>query len=452
MNETIQALLAAGEAHGLQRRSPAAQADQPMTNTTRTAPQPYSAWDNYVSGSLDGLSRIPRELTRNVGDLISRYGRTAAEVGAGMLPGAGMVEAPRNYQAGNEAFSQGRYLDAAGQYAMGVYNQATDMIPGTPTLAHGLVPAAAAGATAAERLQSLKGIYEPTTQLKPSKTLTWEDLEGKTLIATQGDRTMAGQRVLGTEQDGLFKTPVGVYGGRDYGRAEAGQQDAAGWASTASGAKPLNSKVQRLMEAGHDPVLAYMPLGPDSSDFTKQSWDAYEQLLRARGGEAAMPVIAKGMPFDPSIDAMREYMLGLTGTQRSAVFKDKFTTKGRVEASGVHPAEVRQLIRDPGLQNANTGDIGYGFIKPTGTITDTPNFVHPDYSHQLGGEHLGQFAPGMIAPRSLVFRDHFAANPLQRQMDVTKQDHAFKTQLPIQKVTPQMVDELMMLQRLYEAQ
>lgn len=418
----LEQLLGAGDRLGLERRNPA---NVPATNTTSHLPDiddPASPLyrqrhgGSIVTGIVDSLKSavtLPRDVYEGTVDLNS-----------------------------DEAIR--RSLDFAGAMNLGSFAAA----PGG-ALGSGMVRAAPENR--AGQLQALQGIYEPTTALKARKPLTWEDLEGKTIIATQGDRTMAGQRLLGTERDGLFDSPVHIQGGRDFARAEQAQgPDAAAWASTGSGAKPLNNKVRRLLEAGEDPILAYMPLGPNSSDFTKQSYQVYDQLLRKRGGEGAMEAMAKGMPFDPSVDAMRDYMLGLSGTERSAIFKQKFNTKGRLEASGVDPEEVRQLLRDPGLADANVGDIGYGFMRPDGRLIDAPALPHIDYPYQMGGEYLGEFAPGMITPRSVAFHDTFANNPALHGMDQLKVDHTFKTQLPIQKVDARMVDKLMNLQRLYQ--
>lgn len=319
----------------------------------------------------------------------------------------------------------------------------------------GGVPAAAGeavlGSTAATRLSNLKGLYEPTTQLKPERLIDWQALEGKVMIPMQGDRTQAGQRLLGTEQDGMFQSPLNLQGGRNFARAEASQgPDAAGWASTNAGAKPLYSRTQRVAdETGMEPVWAYMPMGPKSSDFTQLGYDTYEQLLRARGGEAAMPAIAKGMPFEPTIDAMRTWFKGLNGTQRSTAFKKKLETQGRMEASGVDPDEVRQLIRDPELEDAELGSIGYGFVKPTGRLITDAAVPHQDYSLQLGGEYMGRFADNAITPRHMAFPDAFADGSLAA-MKTQEVEQTFKTRLPYQKMTPEVVDRLMRLQQQYQ--
>jgi hypothetical protein len=311
---------------------------------------------------------------------------------------------------------------------------------------------------ASDRSKQLQGMYEPTTELLPQKTINIEDLQRQNavLIPMPGDKTAAGQRIIGVNGQ-RFETPVDQLGGLNFSRAEAAQgNNPSGWASTAQGAKPLLSRTQRVAEeTGRDPVWAFYPLGDKSSDFTRQGWRTYDQLLRQNGGEQGVARLSEGLPFGPSLEEMRNWYETTTGGERSKVFKQIAKTKGRLEAGGVDPANVRQLLQDPALSRANEGDIGYGFVKPTGTITDTPSFKHYDYSHHLGGENIGRFEPGTEVPFSTAFPDVFAQNPGWHDLQPQGVSHGVKTKMPYQVVDQELVDRIMKqqeLQRMYGGQ
>ena len=168
-----------------------------------------------------------------------------------------------------------------------------------------------------------------------------------------------------------------------------------------------------------------------------------------------MSKLSEGLPFGPSLEEMRNWYETTTGGERSKVFKQIAKTKGRLEAGGVDPADVRQLLQDPALYRANEGDIGYGFVKPTGTITDTPSFTHYDYSHHLGGENIGRFEPGTEVPFSTAFPDVFAQNPSWHDLQPQGVSHGVKTKMPYQVVDQELVDRIMKqqeLQKMYGGQ
>lgn len=85
----------------------------------------------YLENSADGLMRGVRWMNENTNPFNLITERDAAS----MLPGAGIVEAGEAYQRGAEAWEEGDYLDAAGEYAYGALNQASEMIPAAASIA-----------------------------------------------------------------------------------------------------------------------------------------------------------------------------------------------------------------------------------------------------------------------------------------------------------------------------
>ena len=217
---------------------------------------------DYLSTSLSQLKRIPKELSANLADLVKTYGPAAAQAGVENLPGAGLVQAPRDYGEAGKRFREGDYVGGTLNAIQGIYNQASESTPWTmalPTItaANRLVgpngkpleiPAKTSyDIPASDRSKQLQGMYEPTTELLPQKTISIEDLQRQNavMIPMPGDKTDAGRRIIGVNGR-RFETPVDQLGGLNFSRAEAAQgSNPSGWASTAQGAKPLLSRTQK---------------------------------------------------------------------------------------------------------------------------------------------------------------------------------------------------------------
>jgi hypothetical protein len=95
-----------------------------------------SAGRQFLETSLSQLARIPKELGRNLTELVKQYGPGAAEMAAGALPGAGYAQSFQDYRNASQAFREGSYGQAALHGAQGVFNQVAETVaPMLPTLA-----------------------------------------------------------------------------------------------------------------------------------------------------------------------------------------------------------------------------------------------------------------------------------------------------------------------------
>lgn len=431
----LERLLGAGAANGLERRSPAAQADQPAVPMTTTQTR-----DGYVSTSLSQLSRIPRELVRNVGEIASNWGETAATIGTGMLPGAGTVEAPRNYAAGNEAFAQGDYLRGAGQYAMGIYNQATDFIPGTPTLAHGLVPAA--GLSRAAQLQDVARQYDrpqtgqqgqttayskikheipfedmtrrviddPNAPLVPWQEADLQKMVGGYGIPLVGDRTEAGKLLTHINGQRL-PWHTKLEGGYQYPQSAASVgPDQAGWASHANPITTLSNRVAKAQKAIGDAPLygIYSGMAERSGDFSTMNADAllglvhagngidpagmrgFDELLKARLQKDGLD--AASWPGLSNAEKARELLSARPSGDLRKAFVETADSGAARQLGLPDVAAVRKATTAPHLLDWNGSGASGGSIVRFGQggrpITD-PAIPHGTYPHQYPAEYVG---------------------------------------------------------------
>lgn len=94
-------------------------------------PEP-SRWQNVVDALVPYIQRSYEEFGKGAKAL--RVATDAVTPGpdffASMLPGAGLVQGNADFSRGRQAFSEGRYGDAAADYGLGFINAGTDMIPG----------------------------------------------------------------------------------------------------------------------------------------------------------------------------------------------------------------------------------------------------------------------------------------------------------------------------------
>jgi hypothetical protein len=440
--------------------SPASLADQPMTDTSSTGTR-----DGYVSTSLSQLKRIPKELTANVRDILSRYGIGAAQVGAGMLPGAGLVEAPRNYAEGNKAIGQGDYLTGLGQYAMGAYNQVTDMIPGTPTLAAAMVPAATRG----QRMADLTKLYDrpqgthtghstqyanpkqpvafedmtrtvkddPTNALTPWREADYEAMIGGYGIPLVGDRTEAG-KILTHVNGQRLAHDVDLEGGYQYAQGAASRgPDRSGWASHADPISGLENKVNDFYkEMGPDARLygIFSSMAEKAGDFSTMNADtmlglvpasgmkasdmaAFDEVLRARLAKDAKKKAPAYWPGLENMEAARSRLLDPSSGNLRKAFMETADSKAAMDMGMPGAGSVRSATTAPFLRDwTGAGATGGSIMRfsPGGRKQENPSVPHQTYPHQFPAEYMGgsdvnfdrnEFFPGVTGELFAVPRN-----------------------------------------------
>lgn len=450
----VEDLIRAGEAYGYQTPKTY---NTPATNTTSAQPS------TYLGNSLAALQRMPRELGANVRDFVGKWGETALQVGAGMLPGAGTVEAPRNYQAGNEAFAEGNYLGGAAQYAMGAYNQATDFIPGTPTLAAAALPAATKG----QRMADLTKLYErpqpghsgqitayanpkqpvayedmtrtvrddPDNALTPWREADLESMIGGYGIPLVGDRTEAG-KILSEINGQPLAWDVKLEGGYQYPQSAASRgPNRSGWASHEDPIKNLDNRLQEAHKiAGDAPVYGiFSGMGERSGDFSTMNADAllglvpgqgmtskgmqdFDTMMRARLQKDAKKKDPAFWPGLENLEGTRAALLSRSGGNLRKAFMETADSKAAMDLGMPGAGSVRSAATAPFLRDwTGSGATGGSIVRfdPSGRRVTNPSIEHGTYPHQFPAEYMGgmptnvdrnEFFPGTVGEQFAIPR------------------------------------------------
>lgn len=297
----------------------------------------------------------------------------------------------------------------------------------------------------------------PTNQpLMPKKTVTLQDLEGQYLLPLYWDRT-SGDGILTGVGDLPLQRGYLLEGGGDFMRGAAAQADGAIVASS----KPI---VSRLAGAASQvpedaPVNAIMlsmaPTGVDFATFpARTAADLLQQskMLRSqvRGFDEVMQAQIPSWPGLMS-DNLDNFLLN-TGAENRKAFLS-YVDSSAAQKAGVPTdaaAAARYAVTDPTQRTipSNYGGMTIGRIDMQNPIIENPSVPHSTYPAQLRGEYVG----GLELPvhQSFLFPKAFAdyatrrdknGNPLTSQNMV----RALGTELPLQKVTPQMVDSYMLM-------
>ena len=285
-----------------------------------------------------------------------------------------------------------------------------------------------------------QAMVEPTTTMIPERDIDIASLEGKVAIPWQGDRTAAGQRITGLDNQ-KFDEPVYQYGGPGFARAEAAQgPDKAAWASTPTATTTLHNRMDKVAShTGKDPVGVYVPGSEKSSDFSLQGWNLLDQMIKqGKHDPAKLAKLYEGLQMG---EGLLPWAQAAKGTPRSTAFK-KFDTVNRARDLNITPGDVRLLLSDPALLGAPQGEVGHMFALPEGRLIRDPSIKHPDYASQIGGTYFGQFPKGSEVPREVFFADAYRRNPSLGKMDPQAVEQTFKTQLPYQIIDAETVDRV----------
>lgn len=96
-----------------------------FNNLGLLSPEDQKAFRQYLERSGQELSQIPKD----VGEMAKDFGPAVGQTLAGMLPGSGLVEGYKDFGAGGQALREGKYGEAAKDYAVGTGNTLLEMAP-----------------------------------------------------------------------------------------------------------------------------------------------------------------------------------------------------------------------------------------------------------------------------------------------------------------------------------
>ena len=297
----------------------------------------------------------------------------------------------------------------------------------------------------------------PTNQpLTSKKTVTLEDLENQYLLPLYWDRT-SGDGILTGVGDLPLQRGYLLEGGADFMRGPAAQADGAIVASSkpiisrlasAAGKVPEDAPVNAIM-------LSMAPTGVDFATFpARAAADLLQQskMLKSQVRDFD-EVMQAQVPSWPGLMAedLDGFLLN-TGAENRKAFLS-YVDSSAAQKAGV-PTDVaaaaRYAVTDPAQRTipSNYGGMTIGRIDMQNPIIENPSVPHSTYPAQLRGEYVG----GLEFPmhQSLLFPKSFADYATRRDKHgkpLTSQNmvRALGTELPLQKVTPEMVDGYMLM-------
>jgi hypothetical protein len=402
-------------------------------------------------------------------------GDTAADIGAGFLPGVGTALSARDFErARRESDPFGMALSAVGmvpvvggmaralrkgvQGAEGASETANALRKASPERASRMSAEEARAAGYWHPIGLGKKLEKPYDQmtfqtqsiknLPQRNSISLENLKDQYIVPAVGDRTAAGK--LLTEVEGIkFNNPVMLEGGPDFMLTHGSKPgpDSTIWASGQPIVSALRNRAVQAEQQGGMANLVYVPMGYDSLNFSTMPVDAALEMIRS--GKITKKAKKE---FDSAVRALRPEFKGIdspdvveqlhqTGALRHA-FLDRMQLDDFQKAGFPHLSSIRKAIMEPALADVPLYHAGYsvGQIDTALPINKAPVAPHKTYDTQLHGHVVG----GMDAPipHTMLWRDFFA-NRRARGAPESGDRIAFERSKPLQRVDQQLLDEVM---------
>lgn len=251
----------------------------------------------------------------------------------------------------------------------------------------------------------MQPVLRSTGTLDPEVTKTIESFVGRTGIPAFGDRSIAGNEILGVGNLSYPK-PVRSLGGADFMR----EQGTGIWANAEQQAADLAKTADEVIRAGGDPALIFTAMGPQSADFSTQMAESVmnqydprmiDQAVAAKYDEAARKMV----PGFTSI-MNPNFLEGLTGTDRWNLWQ--LMDRAELKKAGFPDINLaRRSITDPRLIDVVPFDSGLTIGRPTGGLLSAGEATvsHPTYPAQLAGSYEGGLERSI--PGAILWRDFF---------------------------------------------
>ena len=284
---------------------------------------------------------------------------------------------------------------------------------------------------------------EVVRNLRPREIISPERLQGGVLVPASGDRTIAGQNLLGMNGR-KFETPVLLEGGPDFMRTHSPE---AVWASDKGAISGLSNRIRTASEISPDVYMPYVAMGHGSANFNTMMTDAL--LEQVKTGKIAKKDIKA---FDGALRAERPEWAGLLNSGSRAHLDDNgalrhaFVNRMQLDefqnAGFPNIANTRFAITEPSLLDAPLHSSGFAISKvdPTGRIVSNPTSPHKTYNTQLAGEYVGGFQEQV--PRSVMFPDWFKSRR-SGGFPESADPRSFQLANPIQPANQEWLDGVM---------
>ena len=291
--------------------------------------------------------------------------------------------------------------------------------------------------------------------ISPRKDISIEDLQGKTIIGTQGDRTDIGREITGI-RGRAFDEPVQLHGGRGFMR-----QPPYLWASDQKYIGDIAKTAQEVREkTGEDPLLGYISMAGQSGDYSTDMSDTVMELVKnakisTKDAKEFDSWVIKNVDhnwrgiLDPTT---KDYLKNnISGSKRRMLWqqlnRNYWTQKGFPNMG-----DARVAITDPKLLMSPSMEMStFGKLDSSGKILTSPQQYHPSYASVVEGVYKGDLPEPL--PAQILIRDFF----IKRRADETTKigsDHRALMMSGRGDVTAdvdqQMIDEAMQFLELEE--
>jgi hypothetical protein len=308
--------------------------------------------------------------------------------------------------------------------------------------------------------------YTPTTvasnrPLMAKKTVTLEGLEGGYLLPLYGDRS-AGEGLLSRVGDLDLQRQYALEGGVDFMRGPAAQDDKAMWASAKHIIDSLTRASGKAPE-GADVYGVTVSMAPDALDFAsftpRAAADILQQSALPKKTVSAFDEQMRGsIPSWPGLmsEDLDAFLLTTTPNNRKAFLR--YVDSEAAAKAGI-PSDVtaaaRYAVTDPAQRAMGAGQAGLGIsrVNRNAPILTDPSVPHSTYPVQMVGE---EYVGGLQMPldQSMLWPEAFADFATRVVTDkktgktspfnAAHKTYAMKMELPLQRVTPEMVDQYML--------
>ena len=294
-------------------------------------------------------------------------------------------------------------------------------------------------------VSEMKMELQPIGNLPPKIIASPEKMQGGAITPFSGDRSAAGQNLLGIG-DTRFQTPVELQGGYDFMRMQSPTGSV--WASEQGAAQSLQNRINEAAKANSGDVYGvYTAMGPESMNFNTMMSDALLEQMKA--GKISKKNIAA---FDREVRTLRPEWAGVMSPESRA----QLETNGALRHAFVNRMQLdefqnvgfpniaytRYAITDPLLLNEPmySGGLAIGKMKPDAALITNPISPHKTYDTQLAGEYFGGFEQSV--PKEVLFPDWYK---MRRQIGApTSGDvRSFQFAKPIQPTNQEWLDNLM---------
>ena len=294
-------------------------------------------------------------------------------------------------------------------------------------------------------ISEMKMELQPIANLPPKIIASPEKMQGGAIVPFVGDRSAAGQNLLGIG-DIRFETPVPLEGGYDFMRMQSPTGSI--WASEKGASQALQNKINAAAEAGGGDVYGvYSAMGPESMNFNTMMSDALLEQMKA--GKISKKNIAA---FDREVKSLRPEWKGVMHPESRAqlesngalrhVFVDRMQLDEFQNAGFPNIAYTRYAITDPLLLNEPmySGGLAIGKMKPEAELITNPVSPHKTYDTQLAGEYFGGFEQSI--PKEILFPDWYKTRRADRT-PISGDVRSFQLSKPIQQTNQEWLDNVM---------